>query len=127
VEAQTLVPAVQTLCSALTEDNLTAIGRTTSREQNTFIGYHRKVRTHTCCKQDTEKLVFDPSLCNFEADLRAGLNGDVRAGVKGEIDRAGLDVGLYLHVSSSYELGTFLGRVTGLRPLGSRVAIGVVL
>jgi hypothetical protein len=26
-----------------------------------------------------------------------------------------------------YELGTFLGPVTGLRPLGSRVAIGVAL
>jgi len=26
-----------------------------------------------------------------------------------------------------YELGTFLGLVTGLRPLGSKVTIGVVL
>jgi hypothetical protein len=28
---------------------------------------------------------------------------------------------------SPYELRTFLGPVTGLRPLGSRVAIGIVL
>jgi hypothetical protein len=63
------------------------------------MGYHREVRTHTCCKQgqDTEKLVFDPSLCDFDAELYAGLHADIRAGFKGHIGRAGLDVGLYLH------------------------------